>query len=187
MDRPMRAISFKVMSFIFIRIRDRFLPPEGVVQEAGLKPGSNVLDYGCGPGSYTLAAAHIIGEAGTVYALDIHPLALRRVHEAAARQDLKNIRTIHSDCATGLPDGSIDAALLYDIYHMLGDPGSILTEIDRVMKPDALLSLSDHHMRDEAIVAGVTGTGLFQLAKRDKRTFTFYKASESVLRKEVLP
>lgn len=60
---------------------------------------------------------------------------------------LANVETIHSDCKTGLPDNSVDAVLLYDTFHDLSDPDGVLEELHRVLKPDGILSFSDHHMK----------------------------------------
>jgi ubiquinone/menaquinone biosynthesis C-methylase UbiE len=68
-----------------------------------------------------------------VYALDLHPLAVERVRTLARKQQLGNVETIQSDCATGLPDGSVDVVLLYDIFHMLSEPDAILGELHRVL------------------------------------------------------
>jgi ubiquinone/menaquinone biosynthesis C-methylase UbiE len=66
------------MSVVF-KVRDLLQPPRKVLEEVGIKPGLRVLDYGCGPGGYVADAAERVGESGTVYALDIHPLAIQRV------------------------------------------------------------------------------------------------------------
>jgi len=50
--------------------------PYKILERAGLKPGQNVLEVGCGPGFFTIPAAHIVGEEGKVYAVDTHPLAI---------------------------------------------------------------------------------------------------------------
>jgi cyclopropane fatty-acyl-phospholipid synthase-like methyltransferase len=64
---------------VTFRIRDLLRPRRDVLAEAPIKPGSRVLDFGCGPGSYTTVAAQMVGEAGKVYALDLHPLAVKQV------------------------------------------------------------------------------------------------------------
>ena len=40
------------------------LTPQELLEEAGLRPGMAVVDYGCGPGLLTLLAAKIVGSAG---------------------------------------------------------------------------------------------------------------------------
>jgi ubiquinone/menaquinone biosynthesis C-methylase UbiE len=86
------------------------------------------------------------------------------------------VEPILSDCQTGLTDNSLDVVLLYDIFHDLGDPNRILEELHRVLKPEGILSFSDHHMKENEIVSGVTNSGLFKLATRGKRTYTFSKS-----------
>lgn len=168
----MRNIDFALMSLMF-RVRDLIRPPLGALKEAGVQPGMRVLDYGCGPGNFSLAAAAMVGDGGMVYALDELPVAIERVERKAQAAGLANIKTILSDCRTGLDDASIDVALLYDAFHDLADPDCVLNELYRVLKPGAVLSFSDHHMKDEEIVAAVTAGGMFRLAARGKRTFTF--------------
>ena len=172
MDKPEPDLNFRIMSFTF-GIRDIFLPRKNILEEAGIKPGSRVLDYGCGSGSYITAAAERVGESGNIYALDIHPLAVESARRIASRNHLPNVETIQSDCATGLPDDSVDVALLYDVFHKLSDPDSVLEELHRVLTPAGILSFSDHHLKEDEIVSRVTGGGLFELSKKGKKTCSF--------------
>lgn len=174
MHNSMNNIAFKLMAFGF-SFRDLLLPRRDVLNEIGIKPGFYVLDYGCGPGSYSIIAAEMVGMAGKIYALDIHPLALRQVGNVASKKQLANIETIHSDCATGLPDDSIDIVLLYDVFHALSDRNEVLEELHRVLKPDGILSFSDHHMKEGEILSKVTDSGLFRLSAKGKKTYSFLK------------
>jgi ubiquinone/menaquinone biosynthesis C-methylase UbiE len=157
------------------KFRDFFFPRGRVLEEAGIKPGFHVLDYGCGCGSYVVPLAKLVGESGRVYALDIHPVAIRKVQHIARKNRLVNVVTIRSDCQTGLADTSVDAVLLYDVFHHFSEPDRILKELYRILKPGGVLSFSDHHMKESEILAGVTGNGLFRLLRRGKRTYTFVK------------
>ena len=174
MNKELSHIGFRLMAFGY-RFRD-FLQPRGrVLEEVGIESGFTVLDYGCGPGGYVEAAARLVGESGRVHALDMHPLAVRSVRNIARRKQLTNVETIHSDCETGLPDDSVDVVLLYDILHMLGEPDRVLQELHRVLKPGGILSLSDHHMKQDDITSRVEDTGLFRLVRRGSRTYSFAK------------
>jgi ubiquinone/menaquinone biosynthesis C-methylase UbiE len=155
--------------------RDVFFPPKNILAEVGIEPGFVVLDYGCGTGSYSIAAAALVGQSGKVYSLDIHSLAVRRVQEVASKKRLTNIETILSDCATGLPEGCIDVVLLFDTLHDLSHPYGILAELYRVLKPGAICSVTDHHMKEEEIMSEVTRSGLFTLRRKGKRTYNFLK------------
>ncbi len=158
------------------RLRDLFLSRDKVLGEVGIRPGFTVLDYGCGPGSYILPAWRLIGESGRLYALDRHPLAVAAVRRLVARRELANVETIHSDGRTGLSDGSIDVVLLYDTFHALRDRRGVLGELHRVLKPEGILSFSDHHMAGHEIASALTDGKLFRLASKGERTYGFAKA-----------
>jgi ubiquinone/menaquinone biosynthesis C-methylase UbiE len=174
MDKPMSNFDFKFMS-VGYKFRDFFLPRLNILKEVGIKPGFHVLDYGCGPGSYIVPLAKLVGESGKVYALDIHPLAIQKVQDIASKKQLANVETILSDCQTGLPDISVDAVLLYDAFHHLSDPNVVLKELHRVLKPDGILSFGDHHMKEKEIVADAINARLFRLLKKGQKTYTFLK------------
>lgn len=167
-------LGFRAMAFTF-KVRDFLRPRKDVLKEVEIKPGFHVLDYGCGPGSYIIAVAELVGKSGKVYALDIQPLAIRMVQRIASKKRLTNVETILSDCKTGLLDHSVDAVLLYDTFHDLSDQNGVLEELHRVLKPGGILSFSDHHMEENEIVSKVTNRGLFLLSRKGERTFTFAK------------
>jgi ubiquinone/menaquinone biosynthesis C-methylase UbiE len=174
MDRPINEFHFKFMALGY-KFRDLFLPRRNILREAGIKPGFHVLDYGCGPGSYIMPLAELVAATGKIYALDIQPRAIQMVQGIARKRNLTNVETILSDCDTGLPDTAIDAVLLYDTLHTLHDPNRVLKEFHRVLKPGAILSISDHHMKEEDITSKVTSSNLFALSAKGNTTYTFSK------------
>lgn len=174
MDKPKPDFDFKLMSLQY-KLRDLLLPRMKILEEVGIKPGFHVLDYGCGPGGYIVPLAELVGTSGKIYALDIHPLAIRGVQGISSKKHLTNVETIQSDCKTGLPDKSVNVVLLYDTFHGLGDPYGVLGELYRVLKTNGILSFSDHHMKEQEIISKVTDGGLFRLSTKGKRTFSFLK------------
>jgi ubiquinone/menaquinone biosynthesis C-methylase UbiE len=174
MDRIESSFGFRVMALGY-KFRDLRLPRINILREVGIKVGFHVLDYGCGPGSYIVPLAELVGESGKVYALDVHPLAIHMVRNIISKKKLANVETIISDCETGLSDNSLDLVLLYDIFHHLGDRNRILKELHRVLKPEGILSLSDHHMREDEILSGITNSGFFMLSRKGQRTYIFLK------------
>ncbi len=172
--RLMSTFGFKAMAFTF-RIRDFLRPRSEIVKEAGIREGFHVLDYGCGPGSYVRAVSEIVGESGKVHALDIEPLAVESVKKISEKRGLKNVETILSDRKTGLPDESVDVVLLYDTFHDLVDSNGVLEELSRVLKPDRVLSFSDHHMKEGEIISKITNRGLFRLLRKREKTYSFLK------------
>ncbi len=169
---------FRLMATEF-RLRDWFRPPVKILQEAGLLPGMTVLDFGCGPGSFSLAAARLVGAQGRVYALDIHPLALSMVFRAAAKNGLWNIIPIHATNGDRLINENIDFVLVYDVLHDIQETSSVLTEIHRVLKSNGILAVSDHHLKEAPLLSIVTGGGLFRLAKCNRWTYQFTSSGKS--------
>jgi ubiquinone/menaquinone biosynthesis C-methylase UbiE len=167
MEKPQSGLSFKVMSLVF-KLRDLVRPRGNVLKEVGIKPGFQVLDFGCGPGGYILPLAQLVGESGKIFALDMNPAAILTVKSLAASHKLTNVQTILSDGATSLPDASIDVALLYDVLHHLKSPNDVLTELRRVLKHDGILSVSDHHLDEKEITSKISGAGLFRLSRKSK-------------------
>lgn len=177
MDKPTSSIGFKFMTMAF-RIRDYLRPRMDLLKEAGIESGFHVLDYGCGPGSYIAPLAELLGTNGKIYALDIHPAAIKEVKKIGRRKGIECIETIVSDCDTGLPDNHVDVVLLYDVFHNLSQPDDVLRELHRVLKSGGTLSFSDHHMKEQDILTRVTNTGLFKLLKKGKKTYLFAKEAD---------
>jgi len=180
-ERPLQSdFRFRVMALEF-RLRDLIRSPLKILQEAGIRDGMTVLDFGCGPGSFSPAAVRLVGSEGRVCALDIHPLAIRSLQRAAAKRDINNIQTMLAGSIAEIPRESIDVILLYDVLHDISDPTPVLAQMRRVLKPEGALSVSDHHLEDEALLAAVTAGRVFMLASRGRWTYRFErtKASEA--------
>lgn len=156
MDKPMPGLAFEGMT-LFFKVMDLFRNSGDVLDEIEIESGDVVLDFGCGPGRYEPGLSERVGPAGTVYALDIHPLAVRKVE----RLGLTNVKTILPNGGTGLPDESVDIALLFDVFHMLSEPEKVLAEIYRILKPDGELACAIEHMSDEEAIERIVATGLF--------------------------
>jgi len=76
--QKMPRIGFAIMKTV-LTLRSLFKKPERILHEMGLREGQTVLDYGCGIGSFSILAAKMVGDDSVVYALDIHPRAIRAV------------------------------------------------------------------------------------------------------------
>jgi len=176
---PMSSPGFKLMSIMF-KVRDLFRPRSDVLNEAGIEPGSVVLDFGCGPGGYIAPLVELVGPSGRVHALDMHPLAVHEVKKMVDRKGYGTVETIESVCPTGLKDNSVDTVLLYDVFHDLDRPDEVLREIHRVLRANGKLSFSDHHMKERQVLKRVAGAGMFKFVRKGKKTYTFVKTDRRV-------
>ena len=168
----LRSIQFALLCTVFA-VRDALRPRGAILQEVPLCEGMSVLDFGCGPGGYILPLSRLVGAAGTIYALDAIRLAIRRVERLARRNGLTNVRGILSHGPIPLVTGSLDAVLMYDVFHMLRDPQAVLYEMHRLLKPAGFVSFSDHHMSRKKIAADMTADGWFVLSDKGRYTYTF--------------
>lgn len=165
-------IDFKGMAFFF-KIRDMFKPPMKKIKKSKIKRGDFVLDYGCGPGSYSFAASEVVGKEGRIYAADIHPLAIEIIKNKARKKHIENIKTIQTDCNTNLPDDSIDLIICFDVMHAITDKKKLLKEFHRVLKLDGYLSFDDHHYNNEEIIDIFSKHGFFELHAQQDKIYNF--------------
>lgn len=172
MEKRQSGLSFRVMSLMF-RVRDLVRPRKDILIDAVIGTGAHVLDFGCGPGGYILPLARLVGPSGRIHALDINPAAIEAVKGIIAKHSLANVETILSDGPTGLPDASLDFVLAYDVFHHLSQPERVQAEWRRVLNPAGILSVTDHHLEESEIIAGVTASGYFKLSRKGKKVFNF--------------
>lgn len=101
----------------------------------------DVAEFGCGYGTFTIPAARII--RGKIYALDLEPDMIRITGEEAKGNGLSNVQTILRDFmaeGSGLPDGSVDYVMLFNILH-LEKPMALINEAKRILRGDGKLGI----------------------------------------------
>lgn len=95
-----------------------------------------MADIGCGIGYFTIPAAKIVGNKGTVFALDISPQMLEEVKNKAAEENIQNIKTIRvNENDLKLQDETITYAFLSNILHEVENLEMFLKEIKRIVAP----------------------------------------------------
>jgi SAM-dependent methyltransferase len=101
----------------------------------GLKPGSRVLETGCGTGAVLVELEH--AAAGGLHGLDIRLdyLQLAQQHTPAAR--------LTAGDAHHLPyaNDSFDAACCHFLLLWVSEPGQVVAELARVTRPDGAVLL----------------------------------------------
>lgn len=96
-----------------------------------------------------------MGSTRKVYAVDIHPLAIKQIRKKAEIKGIKNLYTIFTDCETKLPGSSIDIVLLFYALHECKDPDSIIREIERILKANGILAIIDHKFDNTKVVSTI--------------------------------
>ncbi|MCD5384407.1 MAG: methyltransferase domain-containing protein [Candidatus Pacebacteria bacterium] len=125
----------------------RFMDPFKIVQLFGLQEGYKFADFGSGTGAFVLAAAPLVGNTGTVLAIDIQKDALLKLKDTVIQNEYPNTKFLWCDFenlgATQLPDESIDVALISNTLFQLDDRAGALREAYRVMKDSGNLYIID--------------------------------------------
>jgi ubiquinone/menaquinone biosynthesis C-methylase UbiE len=119
-----------------------FFAPEAVLRKLGLTSScGDVVDFGCGYGTFTIPAARIV--TGIVHALDIESDMVQATATKAEEAGLQNVKTHLRDFVadgTGLAAASVGYAMLFNILHA-ERPEVLLEEAFRVLKPGGLLAI----------------------------------------------
>jgi ubiquinone/menaquinone biosynthesis C-methylase UbiE len=105
-----------------------------MVQLAGIEPGMQVLDLGCGTGITTLAVLAALGESGRVCAVDLSEPMLAVARE---RIQLAQVTFIQADAATiaSLADQSVDCVVCNSVFWQFRHKPEVMAEMRRLLRP----------------------------------------------------
>lgn len=124
-----------------------FIDPQSALLQFGLKEGMRVADFGAGPGHTALALAKIVGDDGTVFAVDVQEELLKRLRADATEQGVGNVEAVWANVedpkGTRMRDNILDAAVLSNTLFQLEDKEAAIKEIQRVLKPKGRLLVID--------------------------------------------
>ena len=119
-----------------------FFDPNGVLTKLGLDSNCrDVLEFGCGYGTFTIPAAQRI--RGTVYAIDIEPEMLANTGAKSKAFGAANIELLQRDFVvdgSGLADRTVDYVMLFNILHAQ-ERMALLREARRVLRPHGKLAI----------------------------------------------
>jgi ubiquinone/menaquinone biosynthesis C-methylase UbiE len=165
----MSDFSFRGMELLFRAIDFVYPYVDRRVQRFGIQPGMTVVDYGCGPGRYTTRFAHLVGERGRVFAVDIHELAIEGVNKRIQKQGLRSVTPVLAKgYDSGLPDGVADIVCAIDVFFGINDPTAFLKELRRITKPEGLIIIDDGHQSRNETKRKIAAAGYWEIAQESK-------------------
>lgn len=108
-----------------------------------LRPGAEVLDVGCGPGTITIDIAGRVGP-GRVVGLDAAADAIAAARTAADEAGVGNLELAVGDVyALDHADASFDVVHAHQVLQHLADPVAALREMRRVCRPRGVVAARD--------------------------------------------
>jgi cyclopropane fatty-acyl-phospholipid synthase-like methyltransferase len=123
-----------------------------LLDNLGLKTGMTVCDMGCGNGFYALPIAKLLGPRGRVLAVDIQPEMLFLLRERMELEGIRNITPILGSVDDPyLPEGTVDLAILVDVYHEFGFPEEMLAALRKSLKPTGRIVLVEFRAEDDDV------------------------------------
>ncbi len=120
-----------------------FFNPEAIIRKllGAAEMRCNIIEFGCGYGSFTMPAAR--RTRGVVTALDIDPAMITVVREKAANLKLHNVRAELRDFVeegAGVDAGSQEHAMIFNLLH-LAQPVALLREAYRTLHNGGVVSV----------------------------------------------
>lgn len=127
-----------------------------VDERLGLKPGSRVLDVGCGPGWFWAACKHLPDDLD----LSLLDQSAHMVEQAKGRlSHLRIDRAVVTD-ATSLPfpNASFDTVVAMHMLYHVPDPSVVLREMHRVLAPGGRCIFTTNNPRNLPQIADLSRT-----------------------------
>lgn len=118
-----------------------FFDADAAMRRLWPQPHGDVVELGCGFGTFTIAAARLT--AGIVTALDIDPEMIALTRAKAETLGLANIRVQEHDFVAGdlgVPSGSQAHVMIYNLLHM-EDPVGLLRKAHRALAAEGTVSV----------------------------------------------
>ena len=125
------------------RFRYRFFAPTRILKGVASLRDQAVLEIGCGTGFFTIPTAQLIGDHGSLVAMDILPESVELVSSKVQAARLQNVRVVKGDALnTNLDSESFQTVLLFGVIPAPMLPlGRLLTEMQRVLKSEGILAV----------------------------------------------
>ena len=174
MKKKQSNFSYRLLS-LWIKLRSPSRKPKETLIKLGIKEGQIILDYGAGPGAYSIPAAELVGSSGKVYSADIHPMAKKIVEKKAMKQNLTNVDALLVNINTGITERSVNSVLLFDVFHIISEKSRLIKELHRVLQTGGKLFILPDHLTNAEIKEFIKSDGLFTFKQINDNILEFQK------------
>lgn len=125
------------------KLRYRFSNPSDILRSVDNLCGHTVLEVGCGTGYFTIPAAQIIGNEGSLIAIDILSESVEFVSNKVRDNGLHHVKVLKANALqTGLESESFHNILLFGVIPAPMLPiVPLMNEMHRLLKPEGNLAV----------------------------------------------
>jgi ubiquinone/menaquinone biosynthesis C-methylase UbiE len=121
-----------------------------ILEQAEIKAGNIAADFGCGNSLFFLyALLTLVGEKGTVYAIDVLPQIIDTIKREIRHHNLNGIIPLQAnlDQAKGLELSAklLDKIFIISTLHQSSNSLGMISEAARVLKDDGAIVIVDWH------------------------------------------
>jgi 2-polyprenyl-3-methyl-5-hydroxy-6-metoxy-1,4-benzoquinol methylase len=132
------------LAYTFDNPLRKFLHDPAALLAPYVREGMTVADIGCGMGYFSLAMARMVGEKGTVIAVDIQQEMLDKLRKRAEKHGLaRKIRPVLAAKGDLRLKENIDFVLAFWMVHETGDIPGFLKQVWSLLKPGAALLIAE--------------------------------------------
>jgi ubiquinone/menaquinone biosynthesis C-methylase UbiE len=173
-------IFIRLMAFIMeSRFRYKYFGPKKILEGAGIRPGMNVLEVGCGTGFFTIPAAKMIGNSGSLTAIDMLPESVETVTEKVRQANLSDVvKVVKGDALdTKLEKESLDEIIIFGVIPAPMLPmDKLLEEMHRVLHSGGIMAVWPPSWVHKAIVQ----SGHFKYVNRQNGVSNYQRIDQSL-------
>ena len=99
--------------------------------------GMTVMDYGCGPGFFTIDMAHMVGSAGRVIAADLQEGMLQKLRQKIQNTKFEDRIVLHKCEADRIGIlAKLDFVLAFYVVHEISDQDQFFIEVETILQPN---------------------------------------------------
>ena len=101
-----------------------------------VRPGMSVMDFGCGPGFFTIDMAQMVEKSGKVFAVDLQEGMLRKVEKKIRGTEFEHRIRLHQceNSRIGLSE-PIDFVLAFYVVHEVPEQELFFSELKSLLNP----------------------------------------------------
>lgn len=122
------------------------------VAHAGLTPGADVIDLGCGAGVDVMLAARQVAPTGTATGIDFLSEMVERGQRFAQAGGFDNARFVLGEIEDlPVPDESADVVISNGSINLAARKSRVLAEAHRVLRPGGRVCITDLTLAEEEL------------------------------------